>query len=490
MSTSPTTPTPKKKPKKSKVIAEVTLVPRQPKFTMEALKPGSREAEIMIDTRHDLTSTADVGYSVFANMINTRNLVAQDGEKPKVLSVVKCENAGEFTMGINFELYTRLSHAARKELLKEQMLRIPYGHFSARARDLIGRYGQKVVETASRMVLSQVINPAILAEEGIILPVPEMWDFERNLTLEEYCTKLWDEGGMSGSVPRPVKLQITDESSGQKTQFGIKCDDPELQKLLDEMTDENGLTQIDSLDETATGDGNQLDANSKDFLAQANAALQAARTNLKSQGFMRGDAEQFIKALTRPPRLTWQHILRGVNGRHESRKRKISPRKPSRRSEPFCMPDGRTVEHYKGRVREKTIVALWWIDTSGSMGEEELAAIDAELKGMSVKDVYILVGQIDSGIAKAPEPYTRYSKLETFFGRGGTDFRPAFEFAHAMCPRPDYIVYFTDGMGTAPEEESEIPVLWVLTKNGYDTDAFRQHVCEWGDIVEFDPDPD
>lgn len=492
MSKQPMTPNPtgKKNPDKPKVLAEFLLIPKQPKFTMESLQPGSREAEIMIDTRHDLTSTADIGYSVFANMLNTRNLTKQDGEKPKTLVVVKCEKGGEFTMGINFEVYNRLSHAARKELLKEQMLRIPYGHFSDRAQRMIQRYGQKVVEVASRMVLSQIINPAILAEEGIILPVPEMWDFERNLTLEEYCEKLWDEGGMSETVPRPIRLQIVDESTNQVANFGGKSTDPELQKLLDEMKDENGLTNLDSLNEVANADGDQLDATVRDFMSQVEAALQAAKTSLKSQGFMRGEAEEFIASLTRVPQLTWQHILRSVNGRHENRKRRISPRKPSRRSDPIVLPNGRKIDHYKGRVKEKTIIALWWIDTSGSMGSRELASIDAELKGMRARGVFILVGQIDAGVAKEPVPYTGFEKLEHFFGRGGTDFRPAFEYAHEMCPRPDYIVYFTDGMGTAPAEESEIPTLWVLTKHGYDIGTFRQQVCEWGDAVEFNTDDD
>lgn len=473
---------------KEKVVAEFYLVPKPPNFTTEPLGASSKEAEIMIDLRQDLVSTGDAGYATFSNMMNTHNLTAQDGKKPKVLAVIKCEKGGEFTIGFNFEVLNRLSHAARKELLKEQMLRIPYGHLSERAQRLIKRYGQQVVEVAGRVVLSQIINPAILAEEGIILPVPEMWNFERDLTLEQYCDLLWNAGGRAGAVPRPIKLSIVDISTEKDVKFGVKCNDPELQEMIKQLLDSNGLSRIDSLDETAQSDGNRLDANSKNFLSKVDAALEATKSSLKSQGFMRGEAKEFIEALNRPPRLTWQHILRAVNGRHESRKRKISPKKPSRRSDPIVLPSGRIIDPYKGRIKERNVCALWWIDTSGSMSKTELAAVDAELRGMRARGVSILVGQVDAGIAKEPVPYTGFEKLEQFFGRGGTNFCPAFEYTSEMVPLPDYVVYFTDGQGTAPEEKPDIPVLWILTKGGYDIPTFRRRVCTWGDAVELDTD--
>jgi hypothetical protein len=480
----PPSPLPPNNDDGGEIIGEIYLVPHRPKFKMEPLVPGSEHALMMMDVRHDLVTTDDAGYATFANMVNTRELTEQDGEKPKVLAVVRPERTGDFTLGLNFGIYDRLSHLARKEFLKEQMLRIPYGHFSQRAQDLVRRYGQEIVERAGQIVLSQVIDPSILAEEGIILPVPEMWEFDRNLTMEEYADKLWDQGGGAGSMPSPIKVVIKRPGDGQgNAKFFAKCNDPELQDALQDLLDKHGLTKFDSMDDIAQGDGAHMDSCSRDFMNQAEVNLQASNHSLKSQGFMAGDAEQFIEALNRQPRIRWQSILRSKHGQHESRKRVFNPRKPSRRGDAVQMPDGSLFEFYKGRSRDKTVVALWIIDTSGSMGEEELRCIEAELRGMRANGAVTFLIQVDAGVCTEPMQYSGFDKLERFFGRGGTDFRPGFEYAHDMCPRPDYIVYFTDGMGTAPDEESEIDTLWVLTSTGYDEEEFRRRVCEWGDSV-------
>jgi len=59
---------------------------------------------------------------------------------------------------------------------------------------------------------------------------------------------------------------------------------------------------------------------------------------------------------------------------------------------------------------------------------------------------------------------------ETILGRGGTDFRPVFEWvaqqAHSESILPDVLIYLTDGYGTFPERESQYPTLWILTEHG------------------------
>ena len=47
-------------------------------------------------------------------------------------------------------------------------------------------------------------------------------------------------------------------------------------------------------------------------------------------------------------------------------------------------------------------------------------------------------------------------------GRGGTDFRPPFQFVEDKSLDISTLVYFTDGMGTFPEEPP-YPTAWVMT---------------------------
>jgi hypothetical protein len=346
-------------------------------------------------------------------------------------------------------------------VIKLQSLRIPYGHFSSRAKRLMAKYGKEVANRASQIVLSQLVNSAILAEEGVILPVPEMWEFERNLGWEEYCELLWNEGGGSGGMPMPTKIEVYADGDAK---IGGKAS-PELSKALKKLLGEDGFTQLGDLSEAAGADGHELDASSRDFISAVDSALRSQNSDLKSQGFIKGDAEQFIEALNRPSRVPFQQFIRGMHGKYQGRRRKISRNRPSRRGDPIVLPDGRRVDFYKGRVRDKQVMALFIIDTSGSMKPRELRCVDAELRGLN----------------------TGYQKCESWFGRGGTSFQPGFDYAHRMQPRPDYLVYFTDGYDYSPlAYESEIPTLWILTSTGMSIEDFRKSICSWGEICKID----
>jgi predicted metal-dependent peptidase len=47
---------------------------------------------------------------------------------------------------------------------------------------------------------------------------------------------------------------------------------------------------------------------------------------------------------------------------------------------------------------------------------------------------------------------------------GGTDFRPVFGWvAKRGMPRPDAVVYCTDGFGEFPPQAPPYPVVWIVT---------------------------
>jgi len=126
-------------------------------------------------------------------------------------------------------------------------------------------------------------------------------------------------------------------------------------------------------------------------------------------------------------------------------------------------------------------MVLFVVDTSGSMGARELACADPEARGLVDRGADVTVMQVDARVTKV-QPYNRFDSLTKFAGRGGTDFRPAFAAIETMQPRPDFVVYFTDGMGAAPAEQT-IDTLWVLTDTGMSKEAFQKQVCSWGDVT-------
>jgi len=128
------------------------------------------------------------------------------------------------------------------------------------------------------------------------------------------------------------------------------------------------------------------------------------------------------------------------------------------------------------------------------MGERELACTSAELHGLVQRGCIVYVGQVDADLQGAPELFDGTVNLETFCGRGGTDFRPAFDWMAQQTKLPDFVVYFTDGAGTAPEQPPaflrDLDILWVLTDEGMSPEDFRENVCNYGDVVVMDTQSD
>lgn len=116
-----------------------------------------------------------------------------------------------------------------------------------------------------------------------------------------------------------------------------------------------------------------------------------------------------------------------------------------------------------GRLRrpaDASVVAI--LDTSGSIDEPTIEAIDGELRRIA-RTRPVVVVEADCVVHRV-YPYRR--RLEHVRGRGGTDFRPALapEFLNHL--KADLLVYFTDGEGPAPAEPPRCPLVWCLVPGG------------------------
>lgn len=471
------------KTKKKRIKLRISV--RAPRHVLEPIKPGPL-AERLSLIRFCFLQEDDYVYALMASSISIKEWVRTDNEKPKGICVLRIsEDELNFELGLNVELFNKLSLKAQQELIKIQMLKILHGHLTKRIKQFYEKYNPDLIDTASLITVSQFINPLILAEENIFIPVPELWKYPRNLAIEQYIEKLSSDGS-GGAIPNISSFMISDGQQTINIKNLLNNISPEFRNLLNKA----GFSQIDQIDHSSLEgevDGETLNQITKQFIENLQQNLKNIYDiDLKSQGFVAGDALEIIKALNRPPKLHWHQVLRRIHSKYSGRTKKISLIRPSRRTTTFTKPDGTKFNPYMGRVHNPQVLALWIIDTSGSMSKKELRCVDAELKGMKARGCKVLVMQVDADVAKPPVEYDGRQKLENWFGRGGTSFVPGLEYAEKMIPKPDYIVYFTDGYGTAPEKPISIPVLWVLTSTGMNKKEFKQTVCSWGEVTELD----
>lgn len=124
--------------------------------------------------------------------------------------------------------------------------------------------------------------------------------------------------------------------------------------------------------------------------------------------------------------------------------------------------------YYPGHQKPPKLLVA--IDTSGSMSTNELADIARQLRPLN-RLVEFDVVECDAAIHRV---YPFRGKIDSFAGRGGTDFRPVFAADFLREHKPAGVIFFTDGDGTWPPADPGVKTLWVLSK----PHAFA---CPWGE---------
>ena len=128
------------------------------------------------------------------------------------------------------------------------------------------------------------------------------------------------------------------------------------------------------------------------------------------------------------------------------------------------------------------------IDTSGSLPAATLAEFWAELREVAseIRPGRVIVLQVDAAVQDAAE----YAPDElpdeiAIKGRGGTDFRPGFEWLDEQGIQPGVCLYFTDmECSDYPETEPSFPVLWCDFGDG--NSPWRQPE-PWGERIDIAP---
>ena len=123
-------------------------------------------------------------------------------------------------------------------------------------------------------------------------------------------------------------------------------------------------------------------------------------------------------------------------------------------------------------------------DTSASMLTHWLAmaksGIQLAMDSIKIKRLWVLDIDTDIDDKEGVSEFTSGDTIDfTALGRGGTDFRPPFEWAKKHCPTtPKLLIYFTDGWGPFPEEQPAFPTLFLTF--GLDPEEYPS----WSQVID------
>jgi predicted metal-dependent peptidase len=191
--------------------------------------------------------------------------------------------------------------------------------------------------------------------------------------------------------------------------------------------------------------------------AEWRVAVQQAAKTATAMGSMPGALKGLVEEITKP-KIDWKPIMRRFF--QQSASADYSWSMPNRRyvSQGIYLPELRS---------DEMPPVIVYLDTSAST-QPFMAAFIAELQSVidecQPERVYLV--HTDTQV-QGVEVFERGERLETVtpLGLGGTDFRPAFEWAENEDLRPACAVWLTDGEGRYPEFAPEYPVLWCLSQN-------------------------
>ena len=202
----------------------------------------------------------------------------------------------------------------------------------------------------------------------------------------------------------------------------------------------------------------------------------------RSRGSVPGGWARWADARLTKPEVPWQQKLGVLARRAVTYKAGVVDYKydrPSRRQGAFGFGDGKILlPRMRAPVPNVTIA----IDTSGSMGTDEMTAALRETKGiLNATGSKIEVIAADTRVTDVKQVHRVEDVRKLLKGGGGTDFRPVFEMLDRRSTgRPDVLIYMTDGYGPAPQSPpAGMTVIWLLMGRW----GFKKP-CTWGEALE------
>jgi len=332
--------------------------------------------------------------------------------------------------------------------LSHEALHCALSHFHRRGHRVKHRWD---------LACDYAINP-LLMKDGL-KPTPDamhLLEYE-GMTAEEIypCLEDNDNGG-----ERDLEDNKSDESDNDKppSHQGSGGGGNKKEKEKNEQSKGQGEQDKDQDDEGQGGQAAQptgMTQQEEDELSlQWEARLAGAAQQALQSGKLEGEMARMVDHLLQP-KLPWRMLLARYMSA-TAREDYSYSRPSSRRGDPAVYPSMRSSE-------TNIVVA---IDTSGSIGQEEIQEFISEIDAIKSQvraSVTLLTcdQKLNSGCPWVFEAWDQFKFDIEIRGGGGTNFKPVFEWVEQQDSTPDLLVYFTDAVGIFPEMEPFFPVTWL-----------------------------
>ena len=186
--------------------------------------------------------------------------------------------------------------------------------------------------------------------------------------------------------------------------------------------------------------------------ADSNLKEVANKASGKSIGNLPASIESYLKALSEPPFVPWNRVLRNMVGNVLSDIVEETRRRPNKRFDMFS----------GTRQVPKLKIGLG-IDVSGSISDRDFLEFNNEIKSIA-KEAEVLCFQWD---VECSEPYKYKDTFEIQrLKSGGTNASCFIEEVNKSKYDFDFIIIFTDGYIENTPIKSNRPGLWVITSDG------------------------
>lgn len=189
----------------------------------------------------------------------------------------------------------------------------------------------------------------------------------------------------------------------------------------------------------------------------------------KGIGSLPAGLRRYAAEMLTPPKVPWgQKLARATRQAIAYRPGAVdyTRSRPSRRQSAMALlgPDQPVLPSFRAPIVSIAVVA----DTSGSMGDEQMAKILTEVEGIfrAQAGAQVTFCACDAAVHSLVRVRSVAAIRPHVKGGGGTDFRPAFAALDRSKPRPEIVVFATDLYGPAPAQAPKgMRVIWLVTGN-------------------------
>lgn len=295
---------------------------------------------------------------------------------------------------------------------------------------------------------------------------PQLWNWAADLAINQFIENLPPHAITIPSMSKILKQRLEEKRAADvyydilekyANKYGISHNADGSITITRPDGSQVTLKPFDSHEPWSEHQDQGIDGLDAEVIRQA---VKEAYQQQQRRGTLPAGVLEAIEEMLRPPTIPWTREIKHWVGNQVKGHYKLTWKRLSRRIE---------TEDFKGKNRVRLLKLMVGLDTSGSVQQAEFSEFFSELKGIQKaykSDITIL--ECDAKVQKEYK-LRQHSEIDYHVkGRGGTDFRPFFEYIQEHRLNPDAVIFFTDLCAAFPDKPPPYPVLWVVPSSAAD----------------------